>query len=101
MPATLIIKALVALTAAQCFQLLRANGRLHAPVSVLLVELPAEAVMVTGYYAFETVLLREPAAAVASVSNNLLQAAIGIVLASCLYLALRRVPEVRKQLWAN
>ena len=100
-PATLIIKALVALTAAQCFQLLRANGRLHAPVSVLLVELPAEAVMVTGYYAFETVLLREPAAAVASVSNNLLQAAIGIVLASCLYLALRRVPEVRKQLWAN
>lgn len=99
-PATLIIKALVALTAAQCFRLIRANGRLHAPVSVLLAELPAEAVMVTGYYAFETVLLREPAAAAASVPNNLLQAAIGIVLASGLYLALSRVPEVRKQLWA-
>ena len=39
-------------------------------------------------------------AAAASVPNNLLQAAIGIVLASGLYLALSRVPEVRKQLWA-
>ena len=91
-PATLIIKALVALTAAQCFRLARA--------SVLLAELPAEVVMVAGYYAFETVILQEPAAAAASVPNNLLQAGIGIVLASGLYLALRRVPEVRKQLWA-
>ena len=56
--------------------------------------------MVAGYYAFETVILQEPAAAAASVPNNLLQAGIGIVLASGLYLALRRVPEVRKQLWA-
>ena len=92
-PATLVIKALVALTAAQCF-------RLRNPAGLLLAELPAEAVMVLGYYAFETVLLQEPAAAAASVPNNLLQAAIGIVLASGLYLALSRVPEVRKQLWA-
>ena len=100
-PATLIIKALVALTAAQCFRLIRANGKLREPAGVLLVQLPAEAVMVIGYYAFETVLLQEPAAAAASVPNNLLQAAIGIVLAAGLYLALSRVPEVRKQLWAN
>ena len=102
-PGTFLIKglvALVALTAAQCFRLARANGRLHTPVSVLLAELPAEVVMVAGYYAFETVILQEPAAAAASVPNNLLQAGIGIVLASGLYLALRRVPEVRKQLWA-
>ena len=89
-PATLVIKALVALTAAQCFRLTRANGKLRNPAGLLLAELPA----------FETVLLQEPAAAAASVPNNLLQAAIGIVLASGLYLALSRVPEVRKQLWA-
>ena len=100
-PATLIIKALVALTAAQCFRLIRANGKLREPAGVLLVQLPAEVVMVIGYYAFETVLLQEPAAAAASVPNNLLQAAIGVVLAAGLYLALSRVPEVRKQLWAN
>ena len=100
-PATLIIKALVALTAAQCFRLIRANGKLRNPAGVLLAQLPAEAVMVLGYYAFETVLLQEPAAAAASVPNNLLQAAIGIVLASVLYLALSRVPEVRRQLWTS
>ena len=99
-PATLIIKALVALTAAQCFRLTRTNGKLRNPAGVLLAQLPAEAVMVIGYYAFETVLLQEPAVAAASVPNNLLQAGIGIVLASGLYLALSRVPEVRKQLWA-
>ena len=100
-PATLVIKALVALTAAQCFRLIRANGKLREPAGMLLVQLPAEVVMVIGYYAFETVLLQEPAAAAASVPNNLLQATIGIVLAAGLYLALSRVPEVRKQLWAN
>ena len=45
-PATLIIKALVALTAAQCFRLIRANGKLREPAGVLLVQLPAEAASV-------------------------------------------------------
>ena len=38
-------------------------------------------------------------AAAASIPNNLVQAAVGIVLSGALYTALAKVPEIHKAFW--
>ena len=90
-PATFVIKGLVALIAALLLRLVRKEG-MPAVWQLALSALPAEAAMVLGYFSFETLVLGEAAAAAAAVPNNLLQAAAGIVLAVLLEQAISRVP---------
>ena len=94
-PATFVIKGIVALLAALLLRLVRKEG---APAiwQLALSALPAEAAMVLGYFSFETLVLGEAAAAAAAVPNNLLQAAAGIVLAVLLEQAISRVPGLMR-----
>lgn len=94
-PATFVIKGLVALIAALLLRLVRKEG-MPAVWQLALSALPAEAAMVLGYFAFETLVLGEAAAAAAAVPNNLLQAAAGIVLAVLLEQAVCRVPGLMR-----
>ena len=94
-PATFVIKGLVALIAALLLRLVRKEG-MPAVWQLALSALPAEAAMVLGYFAFETLVLGEAAAAAAAVLNNLLQAAAGIVLAVLLEQAVCRVPGLMR-----
>lgn len=94
-PATFVIKGLVALIAALLLRLVRKAG-MPAVWQLALSALPAEAAMVLGYFAFETLVLGETAAAAAAVPNNLLQAAAGIVLAVLLEQAVCRVPGLMR-----
>ena len=94
-PATFVIKGLVALIAALLLRLVRTAGK-PALWQRALSALPAEAAMVLGYFSFETLVLGETAAAAAAVPNNLLQAAAGIVLAVLLEQAVCRVPGLMR-----
>lgn len=94
-PATFVIKGLVALIAALLLRLVRKEG-MPAVWQLALSALPAEAAMVLSYFAFETLVLGEAAAAAAAVLNNLLQAAAGIVLAVLLEQAVCRVPGLMR-----
>ena len=90
-PATFVIKGLVALLAGLLLRPGRTKGT-PAVWQLALTALPAEAAMVIGYFGFETLVLGEAAAAAAAVPNNVLQAAAGIVLAVLLEQAVCRVP---------
>ena len=75
--ATFIIKAFIALCGAMAAKL-AAEGKLKLAATAAL-SLLGEAVMVLGYFFFESVFLGVGAAAVASVVGNLTQAAVGVV----------------------
>ncbi|MBP3937496.1 MAG: ECF transporter S component [Clostridia bacterium] len=83
-PVTLVIKAMMALLAAWAAKL--ADGKRPAAAIVIRLTggLLAEAVMVGGYLAYESVLYGL-GAAVVSVPFNALQGAVGILLASVVY----------------
>ena len=89
---TFLIKGLVALVA---WKLCRKDHPLLALLSFLL----AEAVMVLGYFGYKALILGKGLSAAASIPNNLVQAAIGIVLSVLLYTALSKVPEIHKAFW--
>ncbi len=62
-------------------------------------ELPSELVMVAGYFGYKALILGKGLAAAASIPNNLVQGAVGIVLSVLLYTALSRVPDIHKAFW--
>ena len=64
-----------------------------------LIELPSEVIMVAGYFGYKALILGKGLAAAASIPNNLVQAAVGIVLSVVLYTALSKVPEIHKAFW--
>ena len=63
------------------------------------IELPSEVMMVLGYFGYKALILGKGLSAAASIPNNLVQAAIGIVLSVLLYTALSKVPEIHKAFW--
>lgn len=77
MPATLIIKAVVALVAALMFKALR--DKKEKLFLLLLVATVSELIMVLGYFIFECVLYGVGSALVAA-AFNLVQAASGVIL---------------------
>ena len=91
-PGTAVIKGLCALVAAL---LLRRLGKrikwAHVPAAVV-----GEVVMVGGYFLYESTLLGYGLAAAGSIPANAIQGAVGAVAGVALYLALRRVPEIRE-----
>lgn len=101
-PATLVIKAVMALLAALVY---RALGK--KTWSMVVCAVAAEAVMIVGYWLFETVLAAAAgegsfmvclaACGAAGIPGNLVQAAFGIAASTLLALALRQNKQVRRQ----
>ena len=98
-PATFVIKGLVALVAALLLRPLLKKGRKLPFWQLALVELPSEVVMVAGYFGYEALILGQGLAAAASIPNNLLQAAVGLMLSVVLYTVLSKLPELHKTFW--
>ena len=101
-PATLVIKAVMALLAALVY---RALGK--KTWSMVVCAVAAEAVMIVGYWLFETVLAAAAgegsfmvclaACGAAGIPGNLVQAAFGIAASTLLALALRQNTQARRQ----
>lgn len=89
-PATLVIKAVMALIAAGIYH---ACGR--RTWSLVLASLCAELWMVIGYWLYDGILMGSLAGSLAGVPSNLVQSALGIVASTALALALRTVRPVR------
>lgn len=98
-PATLVIKAVMALTAALLYRALKRRG-------LLLCAAAAEVPMVLGYWLFDGLLAAASGggalglcltASAAGIPSNLVQAAFGAAASTLLALALRRSGYVRKQ----
>lgn len=92
-PATLIIKALMALAAGAILR--KAKKSKHLPMAIL-ASLTAELIMVAGYFAYEATVLGYGLAAAANIPANCGQAAFGIVAGTSLFYALMRIPYVQK-----
>ena len=90
-PATLVIKALMALLAAAVYH--ACNKK---PWSLVLASLLAELLMVAGYWLYDGALMGSLAGALAGVPSNLVQSALGIAASTALALALRAVKPVRE-----
>lgn len=84
-PATFVIKGLVALVGASIYRFGTKGGARPIIASVA-----AEIVMVLGYYLYESILYGF-AGALGGVTGNLIQGAGGVVISSILVLALARV----------
>ena len=98
-PGTFVIKGLVALIAAFLVRPLLRKGEKIPFWKLALLELPSELVMVAGYFGYKALILGKGLAAAASIPNNLVQGAVGIVLSVLLYTALSRVPDIHKAFW--
>ncbi|MCL1827973.1 MAG: ECF transporter S component [Oscillospiraceae bacterium] len=91
-PATLIIKALMALVSGAVLRRLKSPKRVAPAV---LAGIAAEAVMISGYFAFASVILGLGAGALADVPGNLIQGFFGVAAGTYLYLALSKIPGIR------
>ena len=98
-PGTFVIKGLVALVAAFMVRPLLRRGEKIPFWKLALLELPSEIIMVAGYFGYKALILGKGLAAAASIPNNLVQAAIGIVLSVLLYTALSRISDIQKTFW--
>lgn len=98
-PGTFVIKGLVALVAALLVRPSLRRGAALPMWRLAVLELPSELVMLAGYFGYKSLILGKGLAAAASISNNLVQAAIGIVVSTLLYGALRKVPQLQKTFW--
>ena len=91
-PGTLVIKALMALTAALLY---RALGKKNWALVVCGVA--AEAIMVVGYCLYDGLLSGSLAAGAAGIPSNLVQAAFGLVVSTLLAMILKKNGYVRRQ----
>ncbi|MCL2342597.1 MAG: ECF transporter S component [Firmicutes bacterium] len=89
-PATLVIKALMAVVAALVF---RALGKKHLLAGAIVGALAAEAIMIGGYFLFDTAVFGI-AVALPNVLTNGIQAAFAIAVGVPLFLAVRRFVKV-------
>lgn len=98
-PATLVIKALMALTAAGLYRILEKRGRILCAAA-------AEIPMVAGYWLFDALLASLSSGAAfplclagsaAGIPSNLAQAVFGAAASTLLAIALRRSAAVRRQ----
>ena len=92
-PATLIIKALMALAAGA---ILRSAKKKNAPPMAVLGSIAAEVIMIVGYFAYDAVVMGYGLGALANIPGNCVQAAFGILAGTALFYALLRIPYVKK-----
>ena len=94
-PATLVIKAGVALFAALIFNRFgRGKSRGKALVAMIVSAVVGEIFMVAGYFFYEAVILGMGMAAAAGILGNVIQGAVGVVVACILAQVLRSSSEV-------
>lgn len=98
-PGTFAIKGLVAMCVALLVRPLLKKGAPLPLWRLAVLELPSELVMLAGYFGYKSLILGKGLAAATSIPNNLVQAAIGIVVSTLLYGALRKVPQLQKTFW--
>lgn len=91
-PATLVIKAVMALVAAVAFRRRRRGG-----AWILLCGIAGEIPMVLGYWLFDGWLLQSLSGAAAGLPSNLAQAAFGAAASTALTAALRSSGYVRRE----
>jgi len=92
-PGTLVIKGLMALTAAWLYRLLGKTGRAAAVGAAA-----AETIMVVGYWLYDGIfLLGSLAGSAVGIPSNLMQAIFGALVGVMLSAALRRSAYVRRE----
>jgi uncharacterized membrane protein len=91
-PATLVIKALMGLTAALLYRALHKKSW-----ALLVCGAAAETIMIVGYALFDGFLAGSLLAGMAGIPSNLVQAAFGLSASTLLAMALRKSGYVRKQ----
>lgn len=95
-PATLVIKAAVALVAALIYNRFGREKKIKVSVLWMAVAgLAAEAVMVLGYFFYEAVILQYGLAAAAAIPANIGQGAVGIVVACVVAPVMQNNGEVK------
>ncbi len=84
-PATFVIKALMAALAGTMFRRL-SETKLKSPVITIICGICGEIVMVVGYFAFAAIFLLDSAAAAAlEIPGNLIQAVFGVIVSAILH----------------
>ena len=91
-PATLVIKAGMAVLAAVCYQ---AFGR--RPLGLVVCGLVGEIPMVLGYWLYDALLMGSITGAAVGIPSNLVQAAFGVAASTLLAAALRRCAYLRRE----
>ena len=91
-PATLVIKALMGVTAALLYRALQKKDW-----ALLVCGVAAEAIMVVGYCLYDGLLSGSLAAGAAGIPSNLVQAAFGLVVSTLLAMILKKNGYVRRQ----
>lgn len=91
-PATLIIKGLMALTAASVLRGAKGEKKLGFAV---LGSITAELIMIAGYFVFTAAVLGLGWGGAAEIPGNCVQGAFGAIAGTALYTALSRTPYVR------
>lgn len=91
-PATLVIKAVMALAAALLYRKLKKKGWMVALCGVI-----GEIPMVVGYWLYDALLLKSFTGSAAGIPSNLMQAAFGVAVSTLLALSLRKSGYVRKE----
>lgn len=87
-PATFIIKAMVAITAATLFKQLK---NINLKANIIVSSIVAEIIMVVGYFIFEAFVLNFGVVVAGyEVLNNIVQAASSIVIVSIMYISLSK-----------
>ena len=92
-PATLGIKALMGVAAGLLY---RSAGRRWKTAGLAVCGVAAEAIMVVGYWLYDSFLLGSLAGGAAGIPGNLVQALFGIVAATLLATALRKTAGLRQ-----
>lgn len=91
-PATLLIKAVMALLAALLYHALGRKRWALLPCGIV-----AEAIMVFGYWGYDGILMGSLMGAAVGIPSNLMQAAFGLAASAALTLALKGSKYVRDQ----
>lgn len=96
-PGTFLIKGLMALAVCMIFRALSA-GKLPRTASYLVASVPAELLMVVGYFFYACLLLGKGLAAASSIPGNIMQGIFGVVSSFLLLKMLERMKFFRKLL---
>lgn len=92
-PATLAIKALMALAAGLLYRVVSKRWR---TAGLVICGIVAETIMVAGYWLYDGLLMGSLAGSAVGIPSNLMQAVFGIAAATLLTAALRKVPYVHR-----
>jgi len=97
-PATVVIKVVMVLITCVLFSLLVKKSKKHISLKRILASSAGGAIMVLGYFLYETVIYGV-GVAILAVPGNIVQAVTGIVISSVLVIIFLRNPAIKERLW--